>query len=84
MGCSPVPRAIFLGEIIEESSEFGKILNEPMVKVGETKEPVEVAEVVRCGPLGDGMDFDGVHRDLTLVDDESKILYLVLGKLAFL
>ena len=55
-----------------------------MVEVGKTEKPMEVAEVTRYGPIGDGIDFDGVHRDLTLVDDKSEILYLVLGELTFL
>lgn len=67
---APDPRHVFLGEVIERSSDTCKVLNEPAIEVGESEEAAQLLEIARRGPAGNGSDFGRVHGHFSTSDDE--------------
>jgi hypothetical protein len=81
---TPFSWCVFLGKIKERSSMMGEILNEPLIKIGEAKEQLHLLLVKQNRPFGNSSYFDGIHMDITVRYDDSKILYLHTFKLLFL
>ena len=74
---------MFLGEVVERSSDMCKVLNEPAIEVGESEEAVQLLEIARRGPAGNGSDFGQVHGYFPASDDEPQIFDFFLFKFAF-
>jgi len=55
-----------------------------MVEVNEALESLHISSVLWDRPLVDSSDFNRVHCDLVLRDDQSKIFNLLLMELTFL
>ena len=80
----PVPLEVFLSEVNEGTDDVGVVWNESTVEVGEAKEGAYVLDFCWGWPLGDPIEFDRVHGQLSGFDDHSKVFYLVCGEFAFL
>ena len=55
-----------------------------MIEVNEAYEGLHVSPVLWGGPLVDSSNFNRVHLDLVLRDDQSKVLNPALMELTFL
>ena len=55
-----------------------KVLDEPLVEVSEAKERLYFFPVGRNGPVGYSGNFDGVHFDGIVGDNDSKIFHSFL------
>ena len=55
-----------------------------MVEVDEAYESLHVSPVLQGGPIIDSSNFNRVHLDLVLQDDQSEVLNLLLMELTLL
>jgi len=79
-----VPGLVRASEVKERSSYSREVLDEAMVEVNEAYESLHISLVLWDGPLVDSGDFNRVHRNLVLRDDQSKVFNLLLVELTFL
>jgi hypothetical protein len=82
LGGTPDKRNVFLGEIVKRTADLGEVFNEALVEVSEANKTSDFFEIFRDGPINDGFDFDWVHGDSAMTDNQTKIIYLGLFKLA--
>ncbi|KDQ26546.1 hypothetical protein PLEOSDRAFT_1042866 [Pleurotus ostreatus PC15] len=69
-------------EVKERPGDMRVALDEAAVEVDEPKEGLEFSPSPRGRPVRNSGDLHGVHLDLTLGDDDSKILHLGLLEIA--
>jgi len=81
---TPVPDVIGSSEVEEGSSYGRKVLDEATVEVNEAYEGLHVSLVLQDGPLADFGNFNRVHRDLVLQNDQPKVFNLLPVELTFL
>ena len=55
-------------------SDLGVVLDEAVVEVAKAEKHLELFKFLGCGPFCNAGDFYRVHLDLTLGDDDTKIL----------
>jgi hypothetical protein len=82
LGRAPDKRNVFLGKIVERLANLGEVFDEALVEVSKADKASYFFEVFGDRPIHDGFDFDWVHRDFAMTDDQTKIIYLGLFKLA--
>jgi hypothetical protein len=82
LGGAPDKRNIFLGKIMEEMTDFGEVFNEASIEVGKANEASYFFKAFRDGPIDNGFNLDWVHRDSAMTNNQTKIIYLGLFKLA--
>jgi len=80
----PVPLEVFLGKVDEGTGDVGVVWDESTVEVGKAKEGAYVLNLSWGWPLGDAIEFDWVHGQLTGFDNHSEVFYLICGEFAFL
>jgi len=76
-GGGPVPLEVFLGEVNEGTGDVRIVRDESSVEIGEAKERAYVLDFCGGWPLGNSIEFDGIHSELTGFDDHSKVVYLI-------
>ena len=81
---TPVPGMIGSSKVKERSSYGQEVLDEATVEVNEAYKGLHVSPVLRGGPLTDSGNFNRVHRDLVLRDDQPKVFNLLPVELTFL
>ena len=70
---------------VKEGSSYGrKVFNEAMVEVNKAYKGLHVSLVLQGGPLTDSGNFNRIHRDLVLRDDQPEVFNLLLVELTFL
>src|ERR1700677_1857079 len=79
-----MPRHVFLGEVMERTSNRRKVLDEPPIKVGKADECSYFFE--RCGsqPIFDCRDLPRVHANFSRSNDHSQILHFTFLEVALL
>ena len=66
-----------MNEVKEGSGSGWEVPDEAMVEVNEAYESLHVSPVLQSRPITDSSDFNGVHLDLVLWDDQSEVLDLL-------
>src|SRR6266436_2913479 len=84
LSCAPQPVLQLPSEHMEGASDFGEVLDEPLVEVHESYEGLDVFYLCWLWPVRDSLDFNGVHPYMVFGDDESKVVHLSTFKFAFL
>ena len=70
---------------VEERSSYGReVLDEAMVKVNEAYKGLHVSPALQGGPLMDSSNFNRVHCNLVLRDDQPEVFNLLLMELTLL
>src|SRR5260221_7570486 len=69
---------------MEGASNFGEVLDEPLVEVHKSYEGLDVFYFCWLWPVRDSLDFNGVHHYMVFGDDESEVVHLSTFKFAFL
>ena len=70
---------------VEEGSSYGReVLDEATVEVNKAYEGLHVSPVFWGGLLADSGNFNRVHRDLVLQNDQPEVFNLLLVELTFL
>ena len=70
---------------VKEGSSYGQeVLDEATVEVNEAYKGLHVSPVLRGRPLTDSSNFNRVHHDLVLRDNQPKVFNLLLMELTFL
>jgi len=70
---------------VEEGSSYGQeVLDEVTVEVNEAYEGLHVSLALRGGPLADSSNFNRVHHNLVLRDDQPEVFNLLLVELTLL
>ena len=73
-----------MGEVKEGSSYSREVLDEAMVEVNEAYESLYISSVLWNRPLTDSGDFNRVHRNFVLQDDQSEVFNLLSVEFTFL
>jgi len=73
-----------VGEVKEGSSYSREVLDEAMVEVNEAYESLYISSVLWNRPLTDSGDFNRVHRNFVLQDDQSEVFNLLSVEFTFL
>jgi len=73
-----------VSEVKEGSSYSREVLDEATIEVNEAYEGLHISPVLWNGLLTDSGDFNRVHRDLVLRNDQSEVFNLLLVKLTLL
>ena len=73
-----------MGEVKEGSSYSREVLDEAMVEVNEAYESLYISSVLWNRPLTDSGDFNRVHRNFVLQDDQSQVFNLLPVEFTFL
>ena len=73
-----------MGEVEEGSSYNQAVLDEVTVEVNKASESLHISLVLWDRPLADSSDFNRVHHNLVLRDDQSEVFNLLLVELTFL
>ena len=81
---TPVPGLIGVSKVKEGLSYGREVLDEVMVEVNEVYESLYISPVLWDGPLADSGNFNRVHYNLVLQDDQSEVFNLLLVELTFL
>ena len=76
----PVPGEVLLWEVEEGVSDIGVIGNEASVEIGEAKERADIFHLGGSWPIGDPIEFNWVHGQLTRLDDHAEVFNLVGGE----
>ena len=70
---------------VEEGSSYGReVLDEVTVEVNKAYEGLHISPVLQGGPLADSSNFNKIHRDLVLRDDQPEVFNLLPVELTFL
>jgi len=70
---------------VKEGLSYGReVLDEATVEVNEAYKGLHISPVLRGGLLMDSSNFNMVHRDLVLRDDQPKVFNLLPVELTFL
>jgi hypothetical protein len=77
-----IPRNSFSCEACKRNDNVGISLNEPSIEVAESEEGLNVFNLPRSRPVGDNVDFLGVHGESRRREDESEIFDSVRVELA--
>jgi hypothetical protein len=83
LGGAPNKQNIFLGKIVERAADFGEVFDKASIEVSKANKALYVFKAFENRPINNGFNFDWVHRDLAMTDNQTKIIYLGLFKLAF-
>jgi hypothetical protein len=83
LGRAPDKWNIFLGKIVERLANLEEVFNKASVKVGKANQALHFFKAFRDGPINNSFNFDQVNRDFAMTDNQAKIIYLGLFKLAF-
>ena len=81
---SPVPGMIGSSKVKEGSSYGREVLDKVTVEVNKAYEGLHISPVLQGGPLADSGNFNRVHRDLVLRDDQPEVFNLLPVELTFL
>ena len=81
---TPVPGMIRSSEVKEGSSYGREVLDEVTVEVNKAYEGLHISPVLQDGPLVDSSNFNKIHRDLVLRDDQPEVFNLLPVELTFL
>ena len=73
----PVPGLVGISEVEEQSGYGREISDEAMVEVNKAYENLYVSPVLRGRPVIDSGNFNRVHLNLVLWDDQSEVLNLL-------
>jgi len=79
-----VPGLVRMSEVEEGSGNGWEILDKTTVEVNEAYESLHISPVLRDRPIADSGNFNRVHLDLVLRDDQSEVLNLLLIELTLL
>src|SRR5260221_13821305 len=69
---------------MEGASDFGEVLDEPLVEVHKSYEGLDVLCFHWLWPVHDSLDFNGVHCYMVFGDDKPKVVHLLTFEFAFL
>src|SRR5260370_26386769 len=69
---------------MEGASDFGEVLDEPLVEVHKSYEGLDILYFRQLWPVCDSLDFNGVHCYMVFGDGKSKVVHLLMFKFAFL
>ena len=81
---TPVPGLIGASEVEKGLSYGREVLDEATIEINKAYEGLHVSPVLWDGPLTDSGDFNRVHRDLVLQNDQSEVFNLLLVELTLL
>jgi len=81
---TPVPGLIRVSEVKERLSYGQEVLDKVTVEVNEAYESLHISPVLWNGLLMDSGDFNRVHHNLVLQDDQSEVFNLLPVELALL
>src|SRR5258708_29730619 len=84
LSCAPQPVLRLLSEHMEGVSDFGEVLDEPLVEVHKSYEGLDILYFHWLWPVHDSLDFNRVHRYTVFGDDESEVVHLSTFEFAFL
>ncbi|KAG6875530.1 hypothetical protein C0993_008775 [Termitomyces sp. T159_Od127] len=70
----PVPWGVLSHEPVEEFGDPRVVINEPAIKIGETKEGLHLFYTLRWRPVEDGFHLSGVHANAIQSDYDAKVL----------
>jgi len=73
-----------MGEVEEGSGYSWKIPDKATVEINEAYESLHISPVLQSGPVTDSSDFNRVHHNFVLWDDQSKVFNLLPVELTFL
>ena len=73
-----------MSEVEEGSGNGWEILDKTTVEVNEAYESLYISPVLRDRPIADSGNFNRVHLNLVLRDDQSEVLNLLLIELTLL
>jgi hypothetical protein len=79
---APDKRNVFLEKIVEGMANLREVFDEMSVEVSKADKALYFFEAFRDGPVNDSFNLNWVHRDFAMTDDQTKIIYLGLFKLA--
>jgi hypothetical protein len=82
LGGAPDKRNIFLGKIMKRAANLREVFDETLIEVSKANKALYFFEAFGDGPINDGFNFDWVHRDFAMTDNQTKIIYLGLFKFA--
>jgi hypothetical protein len=82
LGGAPDKWNVFLGKIVVGTANFREVFDETSVEVSKADEALYFFEAFRNGPINGSFNLDWVHRDFAMTDNQTKIIYLGLFKLA--
>jgi hypothetical protein len=82
LGGTPDKQNIFLEKIVEWTANLKEVFNEALVEVSKTNKASKFFKAFRDRPIYDGFNLHWVHRDFAMTDNQTKIIYLGLFKLA--
>jgi len=75
---TPVLGLIRASEVEKGSSYGQEVLDEATVEVNEAYKGLHISPVLRDRPLADSSNFNRVHHNLVLRDDQSEVFNLLL------
>jgi hypothetical protein len=79
---APDKRNIFLRKIVKKTANLGEVFDEASIEVSKANKTLYFFKAFGNRPINNGFNFDRVHRDLIMTDDQTKIVHIGLFKLA--
>jgi hypothetical protein len=67
---------------MKQVPDLGEVFNEVLIEVSKTNEALYFFEAFGNRPVDNSFDLDWVHRDSAMTNNQTKIIYLGLFKLA--
>jgi hypothetical protein len=74
---------VFLGKIVKKTANLREVLDEASIEVSKANEALYFLEAFENRPINNSFNLDWIHRDFAMTDNQTKIVYLGLFKLAF-
>ena len=84
LGGKPLERDFLLGEVEQGACYARKILDKTALEVAKTKKGLDLLDGLWSGPISDSSHLGWIHRNMTVLDDNSKVFNGCLGKDTFL
>jgi hypothetical protein len=82
LGRAPDKWNIFLRKIVKRAADFREVFDEASIEVSKANEALHFFEAFEDIPIDNGFNLDWVHGDFTMTDNQTKIIYPGLFKLA--
>ena len=68
-----MPGYVLLGQVVQGSSDFGKILDKATIEIGKSPELLDPLDIGGSGPVRNTTDFDWVHANLSPADNHPEV-----------
>jgi hypothetical protein len=72
-GSGPVPTGVLLGEVVEGTGNIGEVGDEPSIEITKANKRAYPLDRGWRLPLVKGGEFRGIHGNVSLLDDHSKV-----------